>query len=40
MMSIGERLTTEQQALSMLDIWLSTPFEGGRHERRLAKLDA
>ena len=40
MISIGERLITEQQALSILDIWLSTPYEGGRHERRLAKLDA
>ena len=40
MISIGERLITEQQALSIVDIWLSTPFEGGRHERRLAKLDA
>ena len=40
MISIGERLITEQQALSILDIWLSTSFEGGRHERRLAKLDA
>src|SRR6186997_2862087 len=40
MISIGERLTTEQQALSILDIWLSTSFEGGRHVRRLAKLDA
>jgi ribose 5-phosphate isomerase B len=40
MISIGERLISEQQALSILDIWLTTPFEGGRHERRLAKLDA
>ena len=40
MISIGERLISEQQALSIVDIWLSTAFEGGRHERRLAKLDA
>ena len=40
MISIGERLTTEHQALSILDIWLSASFEGGRHVRRLAKLDA
>jgi ribose 5-phosphate isomerase B len=38
--SIGERLISEQQALSIVDIWLNTPFEGGRHERRIAKLDA
>jgi ribose 5-phosphate isomerase B len=40
MISIGQRLISEQQALSILDIWLSTPFEGGRHVARIAKLDA
>ena len=39
MMSIGARLLSESQALSILDIWLTTPFEGGRHVRRIAKLD-
>lgn len=39
MISIGERLITEQEALHIVDIWLATPFEGGRHERRIAKLD-
>lgn len=24
---------------SLLAIWLATPFEGGRHERRVAKID-
>jgi ribose 5-phosphate isomerase B len=37
--SIGQRLITEQEALRIVDIWLATPFEGGRHERRIAKLD-
>jgi len=40
MISIGERLISEQEALRIVDIWLATPFEGGRHERRIAKLDA
>ncbi|HEY2410657.1 MAG TPA: ribose 5-phosphate isomerase B [Pirellulaceae bacterium] len=40
MISIGERLITEPEALRIVDIWLATPFEGGRHERRIAKLDA
>lgn len=39
MMAIGQRLTSEEQALSMVDIWLATPFEGGRHIRRIEKLD-
>jgi ribose 5-phosphate isomerase B len=38
--SIGERLITEQEALRIVDIWLATPFEGGRHQRRIEKLDA
>jgi ribose 5-phosphate isomerase B len=37
--SIGERMISEQEALRIVDIWLATPFEGGRHERRIAKLD-
>jgi ribose 5-phosphate isomerase B len=40
MLSIGQRLVTESQALSIVDIWLTTAFDGGRHERRIAKLDA
>jgi ribose 5-phosphate isomerase B len=39
MISIGQRLISESQALSILDVWLTTPFDGGRHERRIAKLD-
>jgi ribose 5-phosphate isomerase B len=39
MIAIGQRLVGESDALSILDIWLTTPFEGGRHERRIAKLD-
>jgi ribose 5-phosphate isomerase B len=30
---LGEKLITR-----MVDIWLSTPFEGGRHARRLEKI--
>jgi ribose 5-phosphate isomerase B len=37
--SFGERLLTEAQVLSMVDIWLATPFEGGRHLTRIQKLD-
>jgi ribose 5-phosphate isomerase B len=39
MIAIGQRLIGESDALSILDTWLTTPFEGGRHERRIAKLD-
>ena len=39
-LSIGERTVTEEQALKIVDIWLDTPFEGGRHEPRIQKIDA
>ena len=39
MISIGERLVSLELAMEMVDIWLSTPFEGGRHVRRIELLD-
>jgi ribose 5-phosphate isomerase B len=38
-LSLGQRMMTLATALSLVDIWLDTPFEGGRHERRIRKLD-
>ena len=40
LLSIGERLVAESELLTLVDIWLTTPFEGGRHLARLQKLDA
>ena len=37
---IGERLTGPEVAREALDVWLAASFEGGRHEGRVAKLDA
>jgi ribose 5-phosphate isomerase B len=39
-MSIGERYTPEAELLPILDAWLETPFEGGRHLRRIQLIDA
>ena len=39
MLSLGQRLLSEQEALAIVDVWLSTPFDGGRHQARIAKLD-
>lgn len=38
-LSLGERLIPENEVLKIVDIWLSTPFDGGRHLRRIQKLD-
>ncbi len=39
MLSIGQRLLSAEQVLLFVDIWLSTPFDGGRHQARIDKLD-
>ena len=39
-LSLGERMLTPEQALAIVDVWLATPFEGGRHVRRIALIDA
>ncbi|UCG78508.1 MAG: ribose 5-phosphate isomerase B [Nitrospirota bacterium] len=35
---LGSRTTETGLALSILDIWLNTDFEGGRHQDRLNKI--
>ncbi len=37
--SLGARLTPHEEALRIVDVWLTTPFEGGRHIRRIQQLD-
>ena len=32
---LGERITGSGLALDIVDIWLNTPFEGGRHQKRI-----
>lgn len=38
-LSLGQRMLTVEQALAIVDRWLATPFDGGRHEPRVRKLD-
>lgn len=38
-LSLGERLLTWPAVEEILSVWLATPFEGGRHARRIAMLD-
>ncbi len=38
-LSLGERMVSEEMLLTILDTWLETPFDGGRHARRLAMID-
>ncbi len=36
---LGERLISQEEALACLEVFLNTPSEGGRHARRVEKLD-
>jgi len=38
--SLGARVVPGEQALTMIDVWLTTPFDGGRHARRVRKIAA
>ena len=36
---LPSRFVTDDDAVRILKKWLETPFEGGRHERRVEKID-
>jgi ribose 5-phosphate isomerase B len=37
-LSLGERMISQEIALQIVEIWLSTPFDGGRHSARIEKM--
>ena len=38
-LSIGARFMSASEIYRVIEIWLNEPFEGGRHVRRIEKLD-
>src|SRR6202023_2659674 len=38
-LSLGQRMLPEELALEIVKVWLVTPFEGGRHARRVAMIE-
>ena len=40
MMALGAAVTPPMMAMELVDIFLNTPFEGGRHQRRVDKISA
>ena len=38
-LSLGARFMSEEKMYKIIEIWLSTDFESGRHQRRIEKLD-
>lgn len=39
MISIGQRMVTEEMAIKMVETWLNAVFEGGRHVERISKIE-
>ena len=39
MISLGQRMMTLETALGIVDIWLGSEFEGGRHIARIEKIE-
>ncbi len=38
-LSLGARFMSDQEMYKIIELWLSTDFESGRHKRRIEKLD-
>ena len=38
-LSIGQRTISVELALEIVRVWLETPFDGGRHQRRIDLID-
>jgi len=39
-LSLGQRMMAVEEALEIVDLWLATPFDGGRHADRIKMIDA
>jgi glycine hydroxymethyltransferase len=37
---LGQKFTSPEEALKIVEVFLDVPFEGGRHERRIKKMEA
>jgi ribose 5-phosphate isomerase B len=38
-LSLGERMIAEGDLMPIVDAWLNTPFDGGRHQHRIELID-
>ncbi|RKY23979.1 MAG: ribose 5-phosphate isomerase B [Planctomycetota bacterium] len=39
MLSLGERMLSIHEALEIVELWLNTPFAGGRHQHRIDNIE-
>jgi len=40
MLALGQRMISIEEALEIVELWLATPFDAGRHLPRIQKIDA
>ncbi|MFP4053989.1 MAG: ribose 5-phosphate isomerase B [Phycisphaerae bacterium] len=38
-LSLGQRMLAYEEVEEILDLWLTTPFDGGRHQQRIDQID-
>ena len=38
-LSLGERMMSISEAKEIVELWLETEYEGGRHQRRIEKIE-
>ena len=39
-LSMGQRMLAIEEVIEIVELWLNTPFDGGRHLGRIQKIDA
>lgn len=39
MIAVGQRLMSKEKAIAVVDAWLGAEFKGGRHQKRIDKID-
>lgn len=38
-LSLGQRMISLELALQIVEVWLKTPFDGGRHQKRIQQIE-
>jgi ribose 5-phosphate isomerase B len=38
-LSLGQRMLSIEEALEIVELWIATPFKGGRHTSRIGQID-
>jgi len=39
-LALGQRMMAIEEAMEIVELWLTTPFEGGRHQKRVDQIES